>query len=110
MQRGDIEALRMTFPASDLPILASAYDVLPTWPQRAQLVLLTHDAYENPALHPMYRRVLRDAIDARIESSTGEALALSAAVCALDPSDPKNDAGRYFDDAPAALARARQLS
>lgn len=57
----DVDGWRGRFPASDVPVLASAYDTLATWEQKPDLVLLVADV-RTPEVEAMCRQYVRDVV------------------------------------------------
>ncbi|MGE5185548.1 MAG: hypothetical protein ACM31C_25970 [Acidobacteriota bacterium] len=73
-----VENLRGTFPASDVPALAAAYDSLGAWSQRCDLVMLVCDL-DDPALAPVWAKLIADARTRTPEEREDGQFALEAA-------------------------------
>ena len=54
----EVEMSRDTVTGSDIPLLARAYFMLPTWPQRVALVHLVQD-HQDDILKPVWLDILR---------------------------------------------------
>ncbi len=77
-QSQQVENLRGTFPASDVPELAGAFDALGAWSQRCDLVLLLCD-FARPAVAAACRKLLAEADRRTPEEREDALIALDAA-------------------------------
>ncbi len=99
----EVERAREGLVAADIPVLAVAYLQLPSWPQRSLLVQLTQDHH-----HPSLQHVWRHALSLPDPEERTEAHStLAIAVVGLE--QDFGAFGRYWNDLPQTLLRAREL-